>query len=1315
MDAGQLNISEIQPLLGYLNFSTGRPDPRFQAQFFKVWEAVASESSPWLALDQRLESALNELHSSGKTGFQEISQAKAVLDIGMRQLPPAYQRHQADLLFHQSESDLFQPGFWVRALEAVLAQQGPWDETERIVSGALKQLNDFVGHRPVAILENRPRGEPYPHEKLCPIALYLRRAGVAPGRYAALMDRAISLLQSVPGDLRTDAGFDFDHLDELALDPRAYDHHHPADKRPNYRFGEWDPHQIDNRGFYRRFVVRQNVLDGLLERVQSSKEGSAEELLQEAATVLAAMILMASGISGAGPESHDSSVSLATLMPRIARCRDTFYQQQLAAVLGDHGQRLRREASATHQPFGGARTYINQYFTRQRAAQLQQRHMAHIMAALGYPETARRHAGRIPIASLRFLADIHIHLTTCHILSERGEFSSAAQHLADAEDLLHRGIACGAMADPWNVLGFHGMFPLFTAREDSVSDPRIVNLIQIVERLFTLYALLRGGAAASGDEPLGMRLSSRMARLAAWWDGFATTTVSDVQHVLGHDATASADQMAETLNLWRRRGESVADLAFWRQHLERFRTPRAFGMVIDELLRKGDFRASMGLLVNWLAQAEQVRLQDAAHSFHELTLRWVLGVSQLSSAKVEGATDQGKSAELVRRFVDYLEANAEEYWQVPRLEQLEGSPTRSGPANEEEEELFGAAYEGVTYRDSTDDGNEGEVLGFEPRQEFDLERQGEALVDRLRFLSTVATVFYVGMHCLTGGSTHAVDDISREILEEWLERAQRNYRDLLALMEAIHEHPVPVPSGAYESVVEFDRRTEIKQRLLTIAIETGLQWAQAVGSLLGVLGRGSEAEPTSASGHPKRPRWEQPLLQLTRALWESNVSEARRLLPRFLEHFQHEPLLVTPLTQGGHPRLVLRTAIALALLKNLASSLPRLGLLRETYFLLQIAQTMESEQRLQGPRLSAFDQHFQVGIQASVLALIESLKTESTLNAAERAQTLGRLVQPFAGLWSRQMSTMRLSILETITSEPDWYALCDFVRKYGADLFHARFMTFGNLRGVLQRGVGAYLKYLEENPDAFNPAGALADGGSAVSLIDDLDKRIPRAQAERFLQIVLQTVIENYEEYKDYNNSTPLSDYGNNLHVLLDFLRTKIAYDRHALVLQPWALVHEVLVRHDSEVAALWRQQAEQQAAGAVAHFYERLADKEKKHGMFLRTVSDRVNERFVRPLELDRVCALIESAYDMARGEQPANSPKVLEEALQPFLDSPTGAGLDSPPWIKRLEAELHRVQLRRTAIGSMLENMFQVPRRILPTAELMDQLQDEKEPRTK
>ena len=89
-------------------------------------------------------------------------------------------------------------------------------------------------------------------------------------------------------------------------------------------------------------------------------------------------------------------------------------------------------------------------------------------------------------------------------------------------------------------------------------------------------------------------------------------------------------------------------------------------------------------------------------------------------------------------------------------------------------------------------------------------------------------------------------------------------------------------------------------------------------------------------------------------------------------------------------------------------------------------------------------------------------------------------------------------------------ALRDFVKRYGRDLFHARFLTLGNLRGILHRGVGAYLDYLRDNPDPLHP----------VKLIDDLGRNIPTEDAVERSQVILQAVVENYEEYKDYNATT---------------------------------------------------------------------------------------------------------------------------------------------------------------------------------------------------
>ena len=230
-------------------------------------------------------------------------------------------------------------------------------------------------------------------------------------------------------------------------------------------------------------------------------------------------------------------------------------------------------------------------------------------------------------------------------------------------------------------------------------DPRLDELVQVVEQMFNLYARLISEAAAAGDGELARSLTDGMERLAAWWDQFATVEVSDVRRVHGGEAAASARQVAAALAGWHERGEATADLAFWRDHLDHFRSPKAFALVVDALLRKGDYRAALALLVNWLGQAEQVPLEDGAYSFHALALRWMLALTR-PAGEADGSAlpPPEERSDLVVRFFDYLEANAEEYWEVPRWKSL-GRRRRTT----RKRDLFGAAYEDVTYQDSTDD------------------------------------------------------------------------------------------------------------------------------------------------------------------------------------------------------------------------------------------------------------------------------------------------------------------------------------------------------------------------------------------------------------------------------------------------------------------------------------------------------------------------------------------------------------------------------------------------------------------------------------
>lgn len=1278
----------LSSLLGYLNFSDGRPDPRWQKQFHDVCALLVQRTVPryWDVLTNLLGQRLHQLHREGSAAFRDIQQAERVLALLPRVLG-AYREHHRHLLAHLSDDELFQPFFLVRVLETILSEgaEGTADEVVR-------RLNDFVGYRPIAILETRPRGEPYEHERHRPVPLYLRGVGVAVGRYQDLLERTLDLLGHTDPDILHAAHLDLQLLDEWALDVRAYDHAHPVNRRPNYIFGEWDPHHLDLQGRYRRFVGRHIILEALLHRVEQGTEGPRDELLFEAAAALAGTMLMATGICGSSPSAHDSSVSLATLMPGIARYRDAFYQQLLPRLQGAHAERLRQEQNLLRQPFGGVRQHLNQFLTRQRAFQQQQRYLALLFAEMGYPQASQQEARRIPAVSVRLLSEVVSRLRGAQREIDQGRLAEAAQTLPEVEQLLHEGIACGAFPDPWNILGFQALFPLSPAQEDSLRDPRLDELVQMIEQIFHVHARLTSEAAATGQTALVRTVRARMEKLATWWDRFATIEVSEVRRVLGTEAAESATHVASALGHWHERGAGGADLAFWRQHLDNFRSPKAFALVIDALLRKEDFRAALALLINWVGQVEQVPLEEGPYSFHALSLRWLF--------RVTGGTPQRQpDFALVQKFFDYLEANAEEYWQAPTLD----VPEKPRKEEEDEEDLYRAAYEEVTYEDSTNQDEGALVEGGERQPPFDLEGESKRLEKRLRFLSALAHLWVVAARAVVSAVWGKVgeDNLAVRVpVQVWLGTARSRRVQLLVLLDAIHAQELPTPSGSYDSLVEYDRRRVIKEQLLYTAINTCLDMTLAVGALQGAQhGQAQHTGEALQLEQVPMADWETHAIRLEQALFQGDGDGARAALDDFLPPFKEEPLLFTPLADGGQPRRILRVRTAQKLLRALLANLPRLGLLKESFKLLRTARDMEQAHRLPGRGVTEFNDLFQVCYLESVESLVASAAGwGDSFPDSRLIELLERLTAPFLSVWIDHSRSVQLSHLESVTDETEWAQIRLFIQRYGRDLFHARFMTLGNLRGILHRGAGAYLDYLAENSDPLHP----------VKLIAELDRGIVRADAIRRLEFILHAVVENYEEYRDYNTTTSQSDYGENLHVLLDFLRLKVSYERHAWQFRPLILAHEVLARRGRrEAVVLWEDSLTYYTGDLARQQLTRLQQLERERGVRLSTVSDRLNERFVKPLALDRLRALIEPAMNEARAGGATPSFVRLQEELQAYTVNPVGVGLDVPVWLRKLEEEVQRVLSSRSSLATMAEHFYRVPRRSLALEDLERQLQ--------
>jgi hypothetical protein len=1289
MQSGYDPLKLAPDVLGYLNFSSGAPDPRFLGNLNALFGLVAGESTGgkpvWQALAARLRQTLHDLRGHSDA-FRQTDQAEAVLTLVFDHLLGGYRQFHRDLLFHQTDDALFGPFFLGRSFEAVLQQGGPWDQTQRIVGEAISQLNDYLGHRPVAVLRTQQKIQPYAHEWVRPIPLWIRGAGVAEGPYHDLVQRAMAILETTDPMLLMEAMFDPALLDELAVDPRAYDFDHPVNKRPNYLFGQWDMGKLDNSGRCRRFIVQQISLDAMLQRVAGRGDLPYDEVLFEEASVLAGTMLMGSGISGNRPDAHGSSVTLVGLVQQIALYRDAFYERLLERLSGPHAERLRAEAVALRQPLGGARQHFNQHLARRRAEQLQQVNLAQLFARMGYTAAAARQVRLVPVASARMKCDMYCRLTTAQLRMERGELLPAAELLAEVEDLMHRAIECGALVDPWNILGFGGQYSLFPAPENSVYDQRIDELLDLVGEVFAAYVQIETEAAAAGLSDVQDTMSRRLEALAGWWDQFASTEIGSVAGISGRQTRESADDVAAALRAWHAAGTAAGDLAFWRDHAAEFRSPKAYALVVDALLEHRDPVAAMALLVQWLSQCEEIPLVEETYSFHDLTLDWMAELWSSAAPRPAAAAPPPDRWAMTRKFFDYLEANAEQYWQVPEFE-LAAAATEAGeipdePEEEEEDDLFHAAYEEMTYRDSTDDGFEGEMLeGGQDPADFELVAEAERIFLRLTFLTTLAHLWK--MAAVASATAGGAAD-RQEALSAWLAQAQSNRRRLLALLSAVHRYRIPAPRGTQESLVEYDRRRSIKETLLEQIIAAAVETADA-GRVIRVV---MTAEPPA--GRDQHP-WERPVEEMLRAVLRGDVAGVRRRWRELTAALAEQPLLYVALARGGNPLRIVASRGLQAMLRRLLGYLPRLGLLAETAELIETIQEMELSHPVGPGAITEFDRMFKIGCKAIVRALVSAaqswrLPKTPAPRARRDAELVGFLeptIEALLRCWLAHSRGVRLSVLETVADKNRWRELKQFIQRYGADLFTQRFMMLGNLRAILHQGVDAYLQALLDEPDDEEPLRLTAELGGPLR----------REDAVRHLTVALEAVAENYAEYVDYNSTTTQSDRGEMLFTLLDYLRLRTSYDLVAWKLQPVVLAHEVLVRGGCDAAAeSWREAVAQRTAEIAAEHLERFARLNRKYGMLLPSIAERLEERFLRPLEVDQLCALVQPAIEelrLAAGAAPAGKSAAaaaagepaaafrrLQEGIAQFTREISGAGFDLPAWLEALQQEVDRAQ---------------------------------------
>jgi hypothetical protein len=123
-------------------------------------------------------------------------------------------------------------------------------------------------------------------------------------------------------------------------------------------------------------------------------------------------------------------------------------------------------------------------------------------------------------------------------------------------------------------------------------------------------------------------------------------------------------------------------------------------------------------------------------------------------------------------------------------------------------------------------------------------------------------------------------------------------------------------------------------------------------------------------------------------------------------------------------------------------------------------------------------------------------------------------------------------------------------------------------------------------------------------------------------------------------------------------------------------LAHEILVRRSQDQAArIWRRALTERINDEADQYLVKLSELQKKYAMRMPTVADRLAERFVRPLTIDRIRALVAPAIEEARQGGEAPKFEMLQHDTDYLTREPTGVGLDVPAWLVALEEEVEDV----------------------------------------
>jgi hypothetical protein len=415
-----------------------------------------------------------------------------------------------------------------------------------------------------------------------------------------------------------------------------------------------------------------------------------------------------------------------------------------------------------------------------------------------------------------------------------------------------------------------------------------------------------------------------------------------------------------------------------------------------------------------------------------------------------------------------------------------------------------------------------------------------------------------------------------------------------------------------------------------------------------------------------------PLINTLAGFVMQNPEHIANSFDELVEYFESQPILYVPLTRGGDPRSIVDVRLVQSNMLELLRTLPDVGMFVETWVLTQTVLRMEKKHPVALGAVTEFDELFKVAYTSMVEALVDATDGNAVGERDEKEEDLFEcqklLTESMLQLWLEHSKTLRLSVLEKVHDKPLWLALVDFVKKYGDGLLTQYFLHLGNVRAILHQGVEHWIEQVEESGETMG-----------LTLFDDIESgKISRPSVVAHLTLVLESVMENFTEYRDYNTTTTQSDHGDKIYILMDFLRLRSSYDRVRWKMKPIIWAHKILVdKKQNNVARMWRRELNSKISPKAKRYVDELQDLRKRYSIQLQSVGRRIEGRFESQIQIDRLIALVKPAVAKPRTRDSLKAFDLLQHESQAFCRTTTGVGIELPPWLAALEQEVEQLHL--------------------------------------